>query len=244
MQTSYNPDGSQLLFALVPVLPSVFFGLVLVWQQGLSLTSISFVFLMVLFSIVSGYFIWVWHTDELDKQGNFYQKKYFEGLHMLMSYTTELERLLLMMEPKIAEQVTDAKEQTEQEISTLVHKFSDMHKDLKQIFEYANQTAEGKEAESLVHLKDSVNKVRSEIETVLEALQFQDRVSQILALVNDNMAILRATIETIQEQGSERHKKMLNTEEMLSNIQTQYETVKHRNKRKATQRPADDFTLF
>lgn len=244
MQTPYNPNGSHFLFALVPILPSLFFGLILIWQRGLSLTNVSFVFLMILFSGVSGYFIWIWHTDKLASQGNYYQKKYSEGLNMLMSYTTELERLLLMIEPKIAEQVTDAKELTEQEISILVRRFSDMHKDLKHIFEFANQAADEQESEHLIQLKSSVDKVRNEIESVLEALQFQDRVSQILTLVQDNMAALRETIEKIQGQGSERHKIMLNAEEMLTQIQIQYESVKHRNSRNASQKPTDDFTLF
>jgi methyl-accepting chemotaxis protein len=199
---------------------------------------------MILFSVVSGYFIWVWHTDQLEKQGHYYQKKYSEGLNMLKSYTTELERLLLMVEPKITEQVADAKELTEQEISVLVRRFSEMHKDIKQILESANQMADGQEAETLDQLRQSVGKVRNEIETVLEALQFQDRVSQILTMVQGNMATLRSAIENIQEQGSERHKKMLRTEEILSEIQTQYETVKHRNSRSSGKKPADDFTLF
>jgi hypothetical protein len=244
MQTPNNPNGSNLLFALTPTLPALFFGLILAWQQGFSLTSVSFAFLMVLFSVVSCYFIWVWHTDHLEKQGKYYQKKYSEGLNMLMSYTAELERLLLMVEPKITEQVTDAKELTEQEISVLVRRFSDMHKDIKKILESADQMADGQEAETLDQLRESVGKVRNEIESVLEALQFQDRVSQILSLVQGNMATLKTTIENIQEQGSERHKKMLNTEEIISDIQAQYESVKHRNTRSTANKPADDFTLF
>jgi hypothetical protein len=244
MQTPYNPNGSQFMFALVPTFPSLFFGLIFVSQQGASLTNLSFVFLMLLFSLVSGYFIWVWHTDQLEKQDNYLQKKYSEGLTMLTSYTVELERLLLMMEPKLAEQVLAAKELTEQEVSILIGRFSVINQELKQIFDIANQASGEQESESLNHLRTSVGKVRNEIDIVLEALQFQDRVSQILGLVQTNLATLRETLETIQQQGPERHQKMLKTDEMVANIQAQYETVKHRHNTTKSKQTADEFTLF
>ena len=163
---------------------------------------------------------------------------------MLTSYTVELERLLLMMEPKIAEQVSAAKELTEQEVSILIRRFSAMHRELKQIFDIANQASDKQEPESFHHLKTSVEKVRSEIDIVLEALQFQDRVSQILGLVQTNLAALRETLEKIQQQGPERHQKMLKTDEMMANIQIQYETVKRRHNAAASTQQTDEFTLF
>ncbi len=244
MQTPYNPNGSHFMFALIPTFPSLFFGLIFIWQQGTSLTNLSFVFLMLLFSLVSGYFIWVWHTDQLEKQDNYLQKKYSEGLTMLTSYTVELERLLLLMEPKLAEQVVAAKELTEQEVSILIGRFSVMHQELKQIFDIANQASSEQESENLTHLKTSVEKVRKEIDVVLEALQFQDRVSQILGLVQTNLSTLKETLEKIQQQGPERHQKMLKTDEMVANIQTQYETVKRQHNAAASIQPTDEFTLF
>lgn len=251
MRTQDKPDTNPILFALTPVFPSVFFGLILVWQQGISSTSVSFAFLMVLFSLVSSYFIWVWHTDQLENLDNYHQKKYLEGLKMLKSYTVELERLLLMIEPKLAEQILAAKELTEQEISVLIRRFSTMNEELKQIFDFANLAAnaaadtEGQDPENLDNLKNSVGKIRKEIDVVLETLQFQDRVSQILTLVQANLTTLRETVELIQEQGPERHKKMLDVDEMVAHIQTQYETVKQRNNsRPMSKKSADDLTFF
>jgi hypothetical protein len=232
------------MFALLPVLPSIFFGLLLVWQQGFALTSVSFAFLMVLFSIVSSYFIWVWHTDYIDQLENYHRKKYKEGLHMLTSYTAELERLLLTVEPKLAEQILAAKELTEQETAMLIRRFSTINDELKQIFDIALQAEAGKQLEDVDTLKNSVGTLRKEIDIVLEALQFQDRVSQILMLVRNNLGTLRETLEHIQQQGSERHKKMLNVEDIARHIDTQYDTVKHRNKRQPNRKPADEATFF
>ncbi len=239
-----NPNTNPILFALLPVLPSAFFGLMLVWQQGASLTSVSFASLMVLFSLVSSYFIWVWHSDQLEKLNNHHQKKYLEGINMLKSYTVELERLLLMVEPKLAEQILAAKELTETETSMLIQRFSVMNEELKHLFEFAN-TASDNPPEDIEKLKKSVGEIRKEIDFVLEALQFQDRVSQILALVQNNLSTLRQTVEHIQQQGPDRHKKMLKVEEMVADIEIQYDKVKQRNNRTAAkQQPADELTFF
>lgn len=74
MRTHDNPNTNPILFALIPVFPSVFFGLILVSQQGVSSSSVSFAFLMVLFSLVSSYFILVWHTDQLEKLDSYHKK--------------------------------------------------------------------------------------------------------------------------------------------------------------------------
>lgn len=244
MQTPHNPNATHFLFALTPTLPSVFFGFIFMWQQGASLTNVSFVFLMILFSAASGYFVWAWHTGELARQAHYHQKKYSDGVQMLMSYTVELERLLLTVEPKLVEQVTAARELTEQEISALIHRFSSMNEGLKQIFDFADQAAESQGPENFDYLKNSAGGIRNEIEAVLQALQFQDRVSQILVLVQANLATLRETLEQIQQQGSERHEKMIDVEEIVKHIQTQYETVKHSNNRSTSKQTADELTFF
>jgi hypothetical protein len=245
MRIPDNPNSNPILFALIPVFPSIFFSLILVWQQGISSTSVSFAFLMILFSLVGSYFILVWHTDQLEKLDNYHQKKYFEGLNMLKSYTVELERLLLMVEPKLAEQIVAAKDLTEQEVSTLIRRFSTINQELKHIFEFADLIVDDEESEELKNIKSSVGKIRKELDIVLETLQFQDRVSQILALVQTSLATLRDNVEHIQQQGQDRHKKMLNVEEVVSQIQNQYETVKQRNSRPTTNnQPSDDLTFF
>lgn len=244
METPNNTICRHFLFALIPVFLSILLGLVFVWQQSASSTNISFVFLMILLSMVSSYFMWTWHSSQLETKNIYQQKTKSEELNVLMSYTVDLERLLLLVEPKIVDQVVAARELTEQEISTLIRRFSVIHSELNQIFDFANQTTGEQKIEGGDNLRNSVEKIREEINVVLEALQFQDRISQILVLVQDNLAMLRETLEKIQQQGPERHQKMLKVEEILTNIQIQYETVNNPNNHSASVQSADELTLF
>jgi len=244
MRTTNNTNAGHVLFALVPTVPSIFFGLAFVWLRGASSTNVSSAFLLVLFSLVSGYFMWVWHHDQLTLHKNYYQRRNLEEINKLMAYTVELEKLLLQAEPKFVEHVSAAKEITEREVSTLIRRFSVIHNELNVMVKLTNQSPDGKESETHKTLKDSADKIRSEVDVVLEALQFQDRVSQILALVQGNFTALRESIELIQQQGHERHQNMLNVEEAIAKMQTQYETVKHRHNRAMPKHSVDDFTLF
>jgi len=83
MRTTNNTNAGHFLFALATTVPSVFFGLTFVWLQGASPTNVSSVFLLVLFSLVSGYFMWVWHHDQLAHQKNFHQRKNLDDMNKL-----------------------------------------------------------------------------------------------------------------------------------------------------------------
>jgi hypothetical protein len=244
MRNIVNTPYRNYLFALIPTLTSIFFGLVFVWQQGVSSTSLSFVFLMVLFSLVSGYFMWVWHTDQLTEQNEYHQQRYLEGINSLKSYILELERMMLTIEPKLTEQVVAAKELTEIEVSTLLRRFLVIREELKLVFGSAHQSDANPETINLDTLSLSAEKIHKEIDSILESLQFQDRVSQILALVMDNLITLSQTLETVQQQGSGRHQKLLRVDDMLTNIQTQYDTVKHQHNRSKSKKTTEEVTFF
>jgi hypothetical protein len=244
MQTPNNTNPNRFLFALVPTFPSIIFGLIIVWQQGVSSANVSFVFLMVLFSFVSSYFMWVWHTDQLERQAAYHQKRNLEEINKLMAYTVELERLLLMAGPKLIEQVSAAKELTEQEVGVLIKRFSVINGELNLLLTVDNPESNEQDLEKIDHLRAIVEKIRHDIDIVLEALQFQDRVNQILALVQDNLGTLKETIFDIQQQGPERHQKMLKVDEIMTNIQTQYETVKHRKNQSMPKHQVDEVTFF
>jgi hypothetical protein len=69
MQETGNMTYSKYLFALIPTFPSIFFGIYLIWLQGVSLSngSIALVaLLMILFSCISGHLLWLWHMDQLN----------------------------------------------------------------------------------------------------------------------------------------------------------------------------------
>ncbi len=218
MQEARNTTYSKYMFALIPTFPSIFFGFYMIWQQGVSSSIISIASLMILFSLISGFFLWLWHVDQLDQRNTYYQQNNRTALNKIMAYTTELERLLLMVTPKVFEQVLAARELTEQEISILIRRFSAMLDELQPIIDFANQASKQQIPNSVESLRSNAEKIRGEIDVVLEALQFQDRVSQILTQVEDNLGNLRKTVEKIQSQGSERNKNMIKVEEMLSKI--------------------------
>ena len=242
-QTGKTNDGKY-LFLLAPTLPSIFFGAYLTWLQGISSSTLSVVFFVMLFSVISGFFLWLWHADQIDQQNSLFQKKNRAALSQLMAYTTELERLLIMVTPKIFEQVLAARELTEQEISILIRRFSAMLDELQQIIDFADQATVTKSSNSIASLRNNAEKIRGEIDVVIEALQFQDRVSQILSQVEINLANLKKTVEKIQSNGSDRNQSLIKVEAMLSKIESNYESVNHLPNRSVSENVVDELTFF
>ena len=232
------------MFALVPTFPSILFGAYLTWAQGVSSSTLSIVFLLILFSFICGVFLWLWHADQLDQQVSLFQKKNRSALNQLMSYTTELERLLILVTPKVFEQVLAARELTEQEISILIRRFSAMLDELQQIIDFADKASMKQTSNSIENLRKNAEKIRCEIDVVLEALQFQDRVSQILSQVENNLANIKKTVEKIQSNGTDRDQSLIKVEAMLAKIESNYESVNHLRKRSVSENTVDELTFF
>jgi archaellum component FlaC len=91
-------------------------------------------------------------------------------------------------------------------------------------------------------LRNNADQIRDEINNVLVALQFQDRVSQILTQVENNLLNLQKTIETIQQQGSDRDSNMLKVDEAVEHIEENYKSVSTPAHRGTDD--ADDLTFF
>ncbi|MCK9396361.1 MAG: methyl-accepting chemotaxis protein [Methylobacter sp.] len=91
-------------------------------------------------------------------------------------------------------------------------------------------------------LRNNAGQVRGEINKVLVALQFQDRVSQILTQVENNLLNLQKTIEEIQQQGSNRDGNMLQVDEAVEHIEENYKSVSSQPNR--AQDSSDDLTFF
>lgn len=235
---------SQIVYALIPTVPSLFFGLVIVAQQGLSPTSMSIAFLMVLFSLVAGYFMWVWHSDQVEKQLQFFHNKAAEEKNALMAYVNELERLQLQLGQKQDEQLHTAKELTDQEISKLLNRFSSVNNELKHLFDLLAQPVGESGQEVLDNLAKRVKTIRSEVEAILEALQFEDRSRQIIEIVLNGLMTVKQTLYDIQQQGDNRHQRMLKVDDLLTKVQIQYEGVKVREAGSSPKTKADDLTLF
>ncbi len=88
-------------------------------------------------------------------------------------------------------------------------------------------------------LRTNAEQICAEINNVLVALQFQDRVSQILTQVENNLLNLQKTIETIQQQGSHRDGSMLQVDAAIEHIEENYKSVNSQ-----TERESDDLTFF
>lgn len=102
---------------------------------------------------------------------------------------------------------------------------------------------------ALTHYRDDVEALRNnaeqicgEINNVLVALQFQDRVSQILTQVENNLLNLQKTIENIQQQGSDRNSDMLQVDQAVEHIEESYKSVSSNPNRE--QDSSDDLTFF
>ncbi|MGZ5623435.1 MAG: methyl-accepting chemotaxis protein [Methylobacter sp.] len=91
-------------------------------------------------------------------------------------------------------------------------------------------------------LRNNAEQIRNEINNVLVALQFQDRVSQILTQVENNLLNLQKTIENIQQQGSSRDSSMLQVDEAVEYIEENYKSVS--SKPNNTAENANDLTFF
>lgn len=71
-------------------------------------------------------------------------------------------------------------------------------------------------------LRASSEQIHHEICAVLVALQFQDRVSQMLAQVENNLACLDETLQLTRNQGDKRHADMINIEQTLQQMKLDY----------------------
>ena len=91
-------------------------------------------------------------------------------------------------------------------------------------------------------LRNNAEQIHHEIGNVLVALQFQDRVSQILTQVENNLLLLQQTIENIQQQGNDRDSNMLKVNEAVEHIEENYKSVNPDLKRNKVD--SDDLTFF
>ncbi len=72
------------------------------------------------------------------------------------------------------------------------------------------------------NLHTSSEHIRDEIYSVINAFQFQDRVSQMLDHVEHNLSHLQTTIENSQRAGAEHHADMINVKQILSTMELGY----------------------
>jgi len=71
-------------------------------------------------------------------------------------------------------------------------------------------------------LRNNSEQIRDEIFSVLTAFQFQDRVSQMLAHVEENLNHLQNTVDKTRQMGNDRHADMINVNQTLSTMELSY----------------------
>lgn len=243
MQFNSSTDSNKLFFVILPTVPIFLGGLLLLAQLPAHFATLAVLLLLIGSSSLTGYYLWRLHHRVLHQEQQQYQQSN-EGMDKLMSYTVRLEKLLLTAEPKIYEQVVAARTLTEQEIAILLRSFANIRDELKLISDFDGKTFDKTENIVVEKFRQSLATIGTEIDVILASLQFQDRVSQILALVQDNLATLRETLEFIQQQGSERDQTMLKVEDLLTKIESQYESVKHYALPSVAENSADELILF
>lgn len=243
MQFNSSTDSNKLFFVILPSVPIFLGGLLLLTQLPAHFATLAILLLLIGSSLLTGYYLWWLHNKVLHQEQQQYQQNH-EGMDKLMSYTVRLEKLLLTAEPKIYEQVVAARTLTEQEIAILLRSFTNIRDELKLISDFDGKASGKKENAVAERFRQGLATIGTEIDVILASLQFQDRVSQILALVQDNLATLRATLEFIHHQGDERDQNMLQVEELLNKIESQYESVKHYALPSVAENSADELILF
>lgn len=291
---------NRVLYGLLPALPVMLGGLIVCWQGGATLSSVSVSLLLVFFGIGSGLLLWLRHQQDLAQLNSRWAQEEQSKINAVAAYTIELERLLLTISPILSQHVMVSREHTEQEIISLSGRFAGMVSELQQIVDSTDTHLDGQnfhldgvldtirdllqpvletlrhlqqpehdgvadsvllQAETninhtlsylglaLSHYRDNVDALRSnaeqiclEINNVLVALQFQDRVSQILTQVENNLLNLQQTIESIQQQGSHRDGSMLQVDAAVEHIEENYKSVNSRTEREPD--GSDDLTFF
>lgn len=185
-----------------------------------------FFFLFSVLILTNGCLLWFFISKRTHGPGNISQQQK-DSFNNLMAYTLELEKLILLTEPKIDEQLLDVNSQIEQVVASLITKISGIHYEIGTLLESLHHSSDNQKTTGQFNNAEIIEKINDEIIEIIESLQFQDRVSQILMLVLTNMDALKNTLTNAQQQGSKREIHMLNIEEMLQRIDMGYETVKH-----------------
>ncbi|BCG63807.1 MAG: methyl-accepting chemotaxis protein [Methyloprofundus sp.] len=100
-------------------------------------------------------------------------------------------------------------------------------------------------------LRGNSTQIKDEIFSVLTAFQFQDRVSQMLVHVEENLQNLQNTVQKNQNTGSHRHANMLSVSQTLAQMELSYtmpeELVNHSSSSAVSHQAAvtdDELTFF
>jgi len=166
MLHAQNNIDSRFLYGSLPALPIILGGVIIVWHGGVTLYGVFVGLLLVFCGIASGLFLWRRHVNELTQVNTCWEQDEAGKIDAVATYTTELERLLLIITPILSQHVMDSREHTEQEIISLTSRFGDMVAELQQIVDSADNTLDKQH----YHLDSVIGTSRSLLQPVLDVL--------------------------------------------------------------------------
>ncbi|MFZ2403841.1 MAG: methyl-accepting chemotaxis protein [Methylobacter sp.] len=174
LQVQHNSDG-KFLYASLPALPVILGGTIISWQDGVTLYVVSVSLLLAIGGIGSGLFLWYRHVKEMSQTNSRWMEDESSKIDAIVTYTTELERLLLTISPILSQHVMVSREHTEQEIISLTNRFAGMVNELQQIVDSTDNVLEGRQH---YHLDSVINTSRDLLQPVLESLRQIHQVEQ------------------------------------------------------------------
>lgn len=188
--------NNKFLYYSLPVLPVVLGEAVVITQSGTTPFSVLIDAFLILSSIGIGAYLWHRRTDELNQINSSWQQDQNDQIESLVTYTSELERLLLTISPILSQHVMISREHTEQEIVLLTRRFSDMVQRLQQIVNSADNTLDGasynpdnvlnSSHELLLPVLELLNKSHQEGRDVLAGMQkLSARMVEIKGVLSD-----------------------------------------------------------
>lgn len=181
------------------------------------------------------------------------QQDHCTQLRALQDYSSELEKLFLQVTPILVRQVQTSRCHTEQQIAVLTGQFAALAAQLEDISaaaEHLSAAQSGGYHQDAARLSASCGYLRGGIDAILVAFQFQDRVSQLLAQVENNLACLQQNVQTARQQDGMNRAGTLDIERTLQQMKLNYalpeQHVNHRADAAADQQAAsgDELTFF
>ncbi len=162
-----NSSDAKFLYASLPALPVLLSGVAVGWQSGITWYGMLLGLLLVFGAIGCGLFLWRRHVDELTQINSRWERDENSKIDAVVTYTTELERLLLTISPILSQQVMVSREHTEQEIISLTSRFAAMVNELQQIVDSTDNTLGGQH----YHLDSVINTSRDLLQPILQSLR-------------------------------------------------------------------------
>ena len=163
-----NNSDSRILYGLVPALPVIVSGAIVIWQGGDAPYYLFVNVVLAFCGVGGGLFLWHRHINVLAQINSHWRQDESSKIDAIAAYTTELERLLLTISPILSQHVMVSREHTEHEIIALTSRFAGMVNELQQIVDGADDALGGQLHH---HIDSAINTSRNLLQPVLASLR-------------------------------------------------------------------------